>query len=210
MQCSPEAAMIELVLEIRDAADEMAIRDLVGRREGITLIGPGGQGLDEGFDVDTLLMEDWPAVDFYAGRPPRQLGWVVVDAKENIRCLVYEAAIAPVGSEYGRPITTHATWIVSLSHYASPTAASDRGPHAVHDAERGRQFIPGELADYPRFLNAFEVMERHNAAGKLPSIQRVGIWAIPGWMSGLLRAYEVYRERALAGAYGHPDGGSDS
>jgi hypothetical protein len=76
-------------------------------------------------------------------------------------------------------------------------------PDDIRDAARGEYYIfEHKLHWYPEFLNAFEVMERHNAMGATPPIQRVGVWARRLWLLGLLRAYEIYRERALAGAYG--------
>ncbi len=202
--------MIELVLEIRDAADETAIRELVGRREGITLIGPGGQCLDERFDVDTLLIEDVPVVE--ASR-----GWVVVDEAANISVLLDGASIIPGDKARASDIT--ASWVVTLGYSSGYEGdyrrlAYGMDPDAIRDAERGECYIyEHKLHWYPEFLNAFEVMERHNATGAVPPIQCVGMWVRPLWLRGLLRAYDTYRERALAGVYGPqepPDGGSDT
>lgn len=201
--------MIELVLEIQDTAEEMAVRSLVGRREGITLIGPGGQRLDERIDVDTLLVEDWPIV----GRR----GWVVVDEAANISVLLDGASIIP--SDKARASGVAASWVVTLGYSSGYEGdyrrlAHGMDPDAVRDAGRGENYIyENELHWLPEFLNAFEVMERHNATGAIPPIRCVGIAVRPLWLPGMLRAYDTYRERALTGAYGPqepPDGGSDT
>ncbi len=200
--------MIELVLEIRDAADETAIRELVGRRAGITLIGPGSQRLDDRIDVDTLVDEEessgggaWYRRQFSIPR-----GWVVVNEADGIRVLLDEAFITAV--DKARAPDTAVFWIATLGEssgyegdYSRLAAGMD--PDAVRDAASGEYYIfEHKLHWYPEFLNAFEVLERHNATGAVPPIQRVGIWARLLWTPGLLRAYDTYRERALAGAYG--------
>jgi hypothetical protein len=92
--------MIEIVLGLLRAADESVVRALVGDRANITIIGPDAPYLAERADVDTLLMEDWPAVEWYLGRPPRTLGWVVVDAVRPMRVLLYETTITAIDHEY--------------------------------------------------------------------------------------------------------------
>lgn len=198
--------MIELVLEIRNDADEAAIRELVGRRDGITLIGPGGQRLNERFDMDTLLIEDSPVVR--AG-----WGWVVVDEAAGIRVLLDGASITP--SDKAHVSDVAASWVVTLGYGLGYEGdyrrlAEGMDVDAVRDAERGECYIyEHKLHWYPEFLNAFEVMERHNATGAVPPIQCVGMCMRPLWLPGLLRAYDTYRERTLAGAYGMPEKSDD-
>lgn len=204
--------MIELVLEIEigDAADEAAIRGLVGRRAGVELIGPDEPHLDERADVDTLLMEVSPAVERYRGLPPRTLGWVVMDEAEQIRVLLEETTITAIDPEQA-PVKAAASWIATLaqgSYFEGDfrRLASGADSETVQDAERGESYIfTNGLYWYPEFLNAFEVMERHNATGATPPVRRVGIAARGLWTPGLLRAYGTYRERKLAGAYESAD-----
>ncbi len=192
--------MIEVVLELMRAADEPVVRKMVKDRDAFTVTGPDVPPLLDRTDIDTILVEDWAAVEWYGGRPPRILGWVVVDAVSASRVLLYEATVTALDSEHA-PHSTTVSWVMSMSHYA-PVKLADRGnPDAVREAAQGREAIPDEEADYPRFLNAFEVMERHNGSGSVPPIQRVGIQAIIGWMPALLHAYDTYRARALAGEY---------
>lgn len=207
--------MLELVLEIEigDAADEGAIRGLVGRRAGVELIGPDEPRLDERADVDTLLMEVAGAVGQYHGLPPRALGWVVVDEAERIRVLLEETTITAIDAAQALSKMT-ALWIATLaqgSYFEGDfrRLASGADSETMRDAERGENYIfDNHLWWYPEFLNAFEVMERHNVSGA-PPIHRVGIEARGLWIPGLLRAYQTYRERKLAGAY-EPPNHSDS
>jgi hypothetical protein len=205
--------MLELVLEIEigDAADEGAIRGLVGRRAGVELIGPDEPRLDERADVDTLLMEVGGASERYHGLPPRALGWVVVDETEHIRVLLEETTITAIEPALAT-VKTAASWIATLaqgSYFEGDfrRLASGADPEIVRDAERGENYIfDNHLYWYPEFLNAFEVMERHNVSGA-PPIHRVGIEARGLWIPGLLRAYQTYRERKLAGEYDPPNHG---
>lgn len=205
--------MLELVLEIEigDAADEGAIRGLVGRRAGVELIGPEEARLDECADVDTLLMEVAGATERYRGQWPHTLGWVVVDDAQQIRVLLEETTITAIDPARA-PIKTMAFWIATQAIGSGfegdfRRLASGADPETVRDAERGENYIfDNHLYWYPEFLNAFEVMEHHNAAGATPPIRRVGIEARGLWIPGLLRAYETYRERKLAGAYDPPEG----
>lgn len=207
--------MLELVLEIEigDAADEGAIRGLVGRRAGVELIGPDEPRLDERADVDTLLMEVGGASERYHGLPPHALGWVVVDEAERIRVLLEETTITAIDAAQALSKMT-ASWIATLaqgSYFEGDfrRLASGADSETMRDAERGENYIfDNHLYWYPEFLNAFEVMERHNVSGA-PPIHRVGIEARGLWIPGLLRAYQTYRERKLAGAY-EPPNHSDS
>lgn len=207
--------MLELVLEIEigDAADEGAIRGLVGRRAGVELIGPDEPRLDERADVDTLLMEVGGASERYHGLPPHALGWVVVDEAERIRVLLEETTITAIDAAQALSKMT-ALWIATLaqgSYFEGDfrRLASGADSETMRDAERGENYIfDNHLYWYPEFLNAFEVMERHNVSGA-PPIHRVGIEARGLWIPGLLRAYQTYRERKLAGAY-EPPNHSDS
>ncbi|HET9979855.1 MAG TPA: hypothetical protein VFQ32_05395 [Ktedonobacterales bacterium] len=207
--------MLELVLEIEigDAADEGAIRGLVGRRAGVELIGPDEPRLDERADVDTLLMEVGGASERYHGLPPHALGWVVVDEAERIRVLLEETTITAIDAAQALSKMT-ASWIATLaqgSYFEGDfrRLASGADSETMRDAERGENYIFDNHLDwYPEFLNAFEVMERHNVSGA-PPIHRVGIEARGLWIPGLLRAYQTYRERKLAGAY-EPPNHSDS
>ena len=203
------AKMLELVLaiEMDDAADEGAIRGLVGRRAGVELIGPQEPRLEERADVDTLLMEVAGATERYRGLWPHTLGWVVVDDAGPIRVLLEETVITAIDPARA-PRQAEAAWIATLAIGSGfegdfRRLASGADPETVRDAERGENYIwDNHLYWYPEFLNAFEVMERHNAAGATPPIRRVGIEARGLWIPGLLRAYETYRERKLAGVYG--------
>ena len=205
--------MLELVLEIEigDAADEGAIRGLVGRRAGVELIGPEEPHLDERADVDTLLIEVGGASERYHGLPPRALGWVVVDEAQQIRVLLEETTITAIDPEQAH-IKTAASWIATLaqgSYFEGDfrRLASGADQETMRDAERGENYIfDNHLYWHPEFLNGFEVMERHNVSGATPPIRRVGIEARALWIPGLLRAYETYRERKLAGAYESPEG----
>lgn len=207
--------MLELVLEIEigDAADEGAIRGLVGRRAGVELIGPDEPRLDERADVNTLLMEVGGASERYHGLPPHALGWVVVDEAERIRVLLEETTITAIDAAQALSKMT-ASWIATLaqgSYFEGDfrRLASGADSETMRDAERGENYIfDNHLYWYPEFLNAFEVMERHNVSGA-PPIHRVGIEARGLWIPGLLRAYQTYRERKLAGAY-EPPNHSDS
>lgn len=207
--------MLELVLEIEigDAAHEGAIRGLVGRRAGVELIGPDEPRLDERADVDTLLMEVGGASERYLGLPPHALGWVVVDEAERIRVLLEETTITAIDAAQALSKMT-ASWIATLaqgSYFEGDfrRLASGADSETMRDAERGENYIfDNHLYWYPEFLNAFEVMERHNVSGA-PPIHRVGIAARGLWIPGLLRAYQTYRERKLAGAY-EPPNHSDS
>jgi hypothetical protein len=210
--CAREATMIELVLEIEmsDAAHEGAIRGLVGRRAGVELIGPDEPRLEERADVDTLLVEVGSATGRYHGQWPHAGGWVVVEEAEHIRVLLEETTIAAIDPEQAR-IKTTAFWIATLAQgsyfegdFRRLAAGFDQ--ETVREAERGENYIfDNRLYWYPEFLSAFEVMERHNAAGAMPPTHRVGIAARGLWIPGLLRAYETYRERKLGGAYEPPD-----
>src|SRR6185437_6263460 len=183
--------MLELVLEIGigDAADEGTIRGLVGRRAGVELIGPEEPRLDERADVDTLLMEVAGAVERYHGLPPSALGWVVVDEAQQIRVLLEETTITAIDPAHA-PIKMMAFWIATLAIGSGfegdfRRLASGFDPETVRDAERGENYIfDNHLYWYPEFLNAFEVMERHNAAGATPPIRRVGIAARALWIPG--------------------------
>ncbi len=166
---------------------------------GILVTDPNTCHLQERDDVDTLLNEGRVAGEFYGGRFPRTLGWVVVDDEQHLRCLVYEATITAIDNEHAQQ-TAKAAWIVYLALGAPFKFAEGGDPEAVREAERGWDSLAGEW-DYPKFLNAFEVMARHNAAGVLSSINHVGIRVFQEWLPGLIRAYDTYRSRALAGAY---------
>lgn len=192
--------MVEIVLELMCAADEPVVREMVKEWEGFTVTGPDVPPLFDRTDIDTGLMEDWPAVEWYGGHPPRTLGWVVVDAVSGSRILLYEATVTALDWR-STPNLTAVSWVLSMPHYAPVELADGGNPDAVRQAAQGREAISDEKADYPRFLNAFEVMERHNTNGSAPPIHRVGIQAIIGWMPSLLHAYDTYRTRALAGAY---------
>jgi hypothetical protein len=79
----------------------------------------------------------------------------------------------------------------------------------VADAERGLQFLLSHEGKddvrFVRYLNAFEVMEKHNMTGAQPPIRRAALWAIDGAMvPGILRAYDTCCQRKLAGVYDLP------
>lgn len=196
--------MIEVVLELMRAGDESVVRKMVRDRGSFTVTGPDVPPLLDRKDIDTVLLEDWPAVEWFRGRPPRTLGWVTVDAFSASRVLLYEATITALDSK-SVPQSAAVSWVMSMPHYAPARLADSGNPDAVREAELSYIAIPDEEADYPRFLNAFEVIERHNANGSAPPIHKVGIQAIIGWMPSLLHAYDTYESRALTGAYDPKD-----
>ena len=150
--------MIELILEPFTAPDAAFVRAAVGARPGILVTDPNTCHLQERDDVDTLLNEGRVAGEFYGGRFPRTLGWVVVDDEQHLRCLVYEATITAIDNEHAQQ-TAKAAWIVYLALGAPFKFAEGGDPEAVREAERGWDSLAGEW-DYPKFLNAFEVMAR--------------------------------------------------
>lgn len=213
--------MLKLVVEIKDSAEEAIIRELVAVRAGVTVIGPNEPRLEDRADVDTLVMEALSVADRYHGSTvqwPNVLGWVVVNEARQIRLLLKETTITAIDPEQAH-IKTKASWIAALGLGAYfegdlPRFGPDTDPMSLweDDAERGESYIiTNGLYWYPEFLNAFEVMERHNASGATPPIRRVGVAARNQWgelwILGLLRAYETYRERKLAGAYDPPNYG---
>jgi hypothetical protein len=196
--------VIKLVLRVRDAADVQSVREAVGERVGIEVAGPDTPILDERTDVDTLAMEDWPAVERYVGRPPRTPGWVVLDITSGARVHVYEATVTKIGHQYlTRPPL--ATWIVAYSHFAPTKESAESHEAMVFTPGRAPRPITDEEAPYSTFLNTLEMMERHNISETETPIQRACIEVFHGWLStwlpGLLRAYDTYWERALAGVY---------
>ena len=204
--------MLKLVVEVKDGAEEAIIRELVAARAGVTVIGPNEPHLEDRADVDTLLMEMPLVADRYHVQWPNVLRWVVVNEARQIRVLLQETPITAVDPEQAH-VKMAASWIVTLAiSYCFegdlPRFGPDTDPMSLweDDAERGQSYIMiNGLYWYPEFLNAFEVMERHNTSGATPPIRCVGIAARGQWgdlwIPGLLRAYETYRERKLAGAY---------
>jgi hypothetical protein len=192
--------MIEVVLQVLDAADEQLVREMVGDRRGIEVAGVGEPSIDERADVGTLVMQAWPAVDFYTGRPPRTPGGVVLNAASDERVHAYEATVTRIDRHYtARKL--RASWIVSYPHFAPTPESPGAGPAMVLAPGRAPRPLTDEEGPYTKLLNVLEIMEQHNAAGAQPAIRRAGIQAILEWLPGLLLAYGTYRERVLTGAY---------
>ena len=192
--------MIELVLRT-DAENEGILREMADDRPGIEVVGITLPDLYRRADVDTLVLGDHLACEYHMAQSPRTLGWVVVDSTSDIRRLVYAATITPANLP-GAALRVAASWIVVIPLFAASNLAGEGEPAAVQMAERGRRAsIPLEVVQYPLYLNAFEVMEQHNAAGKQPAIHRAAIMVDRVIIPSVLRAHDIYRERMSRGLY---------
>jgi hypothetical protein len=191
--------MIELILQA-SAQHASVLRTMARERQGIEVVSIGLPDLYRRVDVDALVLGDHLAVEYFLAQRPRSLGWVVVDIATDMRVLIYEATITQANLP-GARLPVAAAWIIVIPLFAPPCLAGDGDPAAVQIAEQGRTSISFEEAEYPLFLNALEVMERHNVAGKRPMIHRAAIMVDPVRMPSVLRAYDTYRERASNGAY---------
>jgi len=203
-----EASVIELTLAA-DAEERPALREAVGGRAGVAVADCDWWELQRRPGVDALVMEPWPAADFFGVGNSRDVGWVVVDAATDTRVLVYPSLVSRPHPDLRGWATI--AWIAVLPNFAMPELAGGGDPAAVEAAERGARFRAGRedgLWWFIRYLDVLEAMARLNAAGAQPPIRRAGVRADGalgasswGQMAGLLAACAAYRERASAGAY---------
>jgi hypothetical protein len=194
--------MIELILQVMNAEDEQLVREAVGDRAGIEVAGPGTPALYERADLDALILGEHIAVEYFLARPPRMPGEVVVDMSTDSRMPVYEATISPANDPHAQ-LKAPASWVVVFPNL---NLSGIRKDAAAKSALSGGLRTPQARAVLDRLwsvqlLNVLEIMEGHNSARTQPRIRRAAIQIDPTLMSGLLWAYDTYRERAMAGTY---------
>lgn len=191
--------MIELVVDAINQVGARAMRVAIGNRRDVTVMAHREEDLLHDVPLDALVMDIAPASEIADVRVPRSLETVVTDIATDTRVLVYEAEIFPArrsnNLDPGGP-----SWIVVLAQIAGQVPMEVVDPAIREAVTRGEQFLNSadnlDAVHYVRYLNALEVIERHNASGNQAPICRVAFWAIDDSMiSSLLRAYDEYRGR---------------
>lgn len=198
--------MIELILQV-DSSEAVHVRAIVGSHEGIEVAAMSLAELYQRPDVDALILGDHLAVEYFLAQPPRTVAEVILDGSNRTRVFVYEATITRANHP-AASIHVAASWIVVFPLYAAPSAAAQGVDSAPELTTIRSRDVEMHIAEYPLILNALEVMARQNAAGITPRIHRAALMADVTRTPSVLRAYNIYRTRALAGAYTvHSPGG---
>jgi hypothetical protein len=192
-----------LLINVEEDLPILAAMDaVVGARTAIQMRPGNASDLYSATNADALLLQRMTAGDIFGVRSSHAYGWLVVDDNTDARLLMEIPAIAPP-----HPVSqarTTASWIVvfpgnagsELIVEASPalTAAHERGTHFLQDLHERHMW-------YPPMLGAFEAIEWHNKTGREAAINHVATWVDMRILPGLLRAFDLYEERARAGAY---------